>query len=426
MGKEKADLHFISLSDCLKSFHQKNVIILIDEYDVPLEQAYFSGFYEEMIFFIRSLFESALKTNNSLEFAVITGCLRISRESTPYESARRASDHACPKGIFTGLNNLKMISILNTEYAEYFGFTKSEVSRMLQNYQLDEKEQEVEYWYDGYLFGQTNVYNPWSVISYIDTAISDFSAFPRAYWSNTSSNSIVRELIDQADSTAKKEIENLIAGGSIEKSVHEEITYDDIHKTQENLWNFLFFTGYLKMNQTRMQNNTIYLTLSIPNEEVRYIYQNTIREWFEQKIKVMDLHSLYEAILSGNCRTFEDFVKTQLRQSISYFDSSESFYHGFMLGLLKPLENYEIKSNSECGEGRSDILLIPMDETRPAVILEFKTAKRFSDMDRSCLKALEQIETMHYDDDLIEEGYEIILKYGICFCKKSCKILLSK
>lgn len=397
------------LSDCLKSFHQKNVIILIDEYDVPLEQAYFSGFYEEMIFFIRSLFESALKTNNSLEFAVITGCLRISRES-----------------IFTGLNNLKMLSILNTEYAEYFGFTESEVSRMLQYYRLEEKEQEVEYWYDGYLFGQTNVYNPWSVISYIDTAISDSSAFPRAYWSNTSSNSIVRELIDQADSTAKKEIENLIAGGSIEKYVHEEITYDDIHKTQENLWNFLFFTGYLKMNQARMQNNTIYLTLSIPNEEVRYIYQNTIREWFEQKIKVMDLHFLYEAILSGNCQTFEDFVKTQLRQSISYFDSSESFYHGFMLGLLKPLENYEIKSNSECGEGRSDILLIPMDETQPAIILEFKTAKRFSDMNSGCLKALKQIEIRHYDDDLIEEGYEIILKYGICFCKKSCRILLSK
>lgn len=397
------------LSDCLKKYHNENVIILIDEYDVPLENSYFRNFYDDMISFIRSLFESALKTNDSLYFAVITGCLRITRES-----------------IFTGLNNLNIISVLSTDYAEYFGFTDQEVLDMLQYYQLEEKTEEVKLWYDGYRFGKTHVYNPWSVINYVKTAVSDFSAFPKAYWSNTSSNSIVRELIEKSDSAAKKDVENLIAGGSIEKPVHEEITYEDIYKTQDNLWNFLFFTGYLKMSSMRFQDNTAYVTLTIPNEEVRYIYRNTIREWFEQQVKIMDLHPLYDAILTGNCYILEEFLKNQLRKSISYFDSSESFYHGFMLGLMKPLQDYEIHSNFESGEGRSDLLLIPLDEKQPAVIMEFKHVKRFSEMDTGCSDALRQINDKHYDAELLEDGYETILKYGICFCKKSCRIKLGE
>ena len=410
------------LSDCLKKYHNENVIILIDEYDVPLENSYFCHFYDDMISFIRSLFESAFKTNDSLQFAVITGCLRISKESTPCETARRASDHAHPKGVFTGLNNLNIISVLSADYAEYFGFTGQEVCEMLCRYSLETKMEEVRHWYDGYRFGRTSVYNPWSVINYVKTAVSDFSAFPRAYWSNTSSNSIVRELIDKADSTVKKEIEDLIAGGSIEKPVHEDITYEDIHKTQDNLWNFLFFTGYLKLDDTHFQDNTIYLTLTIPNEEVRYIYQNTIREWFEQQIRILDLHPLYEAVLGRDCHTFETFLKSQLRRSISCFDSSESFYHGFMLGLMKPLQDYEIHSNFETGEGRSDLLLIPLDEIQPAIIMEFKQVKRFSEMDSACDRALLQIDAKHYSAELIEDGYETIIKYGICFCKKSCRV----
>ncbi|MDD7388344.1 MAG: AAA family ATPase [Lachnospiraceae bacterium] len=396
------------LSDCLKKYHKENVIILIDEYDVPLENSYFCHFYDDMISFIRSLFESAFKTNDCLRFAVITGCLRISKES-----------------VFTGLNNLNIVSVLSVDYAEYFGFTEQEVSDMLHWYHLDEKMEEVKLWYDGYRFGKTSVYNPWSVINYVKTAVSDFSAFPKAYWSNTSSNSIVRELIDKADYTARKEIENLIAGESIEKPVHENITYEDIYKTQDNLWNFLFFTGYLRLDHTRLQDSTVYLTLMIPNEEVRYIYQNTIREWFEQQIRILDLRPLYEAVLSRNCFALETFLKNQLRRSISCFDNSESFYHGFMLGLMKPLQDYEIHSNFETGEGRSDLLLIPLDEMQPAVIMEFKQVKRFSEMDSACGRALQQIEDKHYAAELIEDGYKTIIKYGICFCKKSCRVKIS-
>lgn len=410
------------LSDCLKKYHDEDVIILIDEYDVPLENAYFCNFYDDMVAFLRSLFESALKTSDSLEFAVITGCLRISKESTPCETTRRVSDHAHPKGVFTGLNNLKINSILTQSYAEYFGFTPSEADMILDTYHLSGAKEEIRDWYDGYLFGETEVYNPWSLLNYVEEAASGSEIFPKPYWSNTSSNSIIRELIEKADSTAKKEVEILISGGSIEKAVHKDITYEDIHTTQDNLWNFLFFTGYLKMTGKRLQEQTIYLTLTIPNAEVRYIYRNTILEWFEHQIAVMDLHSLYEAVLTGNCSELESFLKARLRESISCFDSSESFYHGFMLRLMKPLQNYEVRSNMESGEGRSDLILIPLDEQQPAVIMEFKQVRRFPEMEHGCSRALKQIHDRHYDSELIEDGYETIYKYGICFCKKSCKV----
>lgn len=232
------------LSFYLKKYHGKNAIILIDEYDVPLENAYFRGFYEQMIDFIRSLFESALKTNDALEFAIVTGCLRISKES-----------------IFTGLNNLKINSVLSNNYAEYFGFTGEEVEQMLDNYGLEEKLPEVKQWYDGYRFGETEVYNPWSIINYVDTAIFQSQPFPKPYWSNTSSNSIIRELVEGADSDTKEEIEMLIDGKTIEKPVHEDITYEDIHKSKDNLWNFLFFTGYLKNEGLRFEEDTIYLSI---------------------------------------------------------------------------------------------------------------------------------------------------------------------
>lgn len=320
------------LSKCLEQYHGKKTVILLDEYDVPLENAYFEGFYDRMISFIRSLFESALKTNDSLEFAVITGCLRISRES-----------------IFTGLNNLEIISILNRQFAECFGFTQAEVDQMLAYYGLEQKKQEVREWYDGYLFGSTEVYNPWSVINYIKTAVFDETAFPKPYWSNTSSNSIIRELIREADSRAKQEIEDLIAGGTIEKQIHEEITYGDIHQSQDNLWNFLFFTGYLKAVSQRFEVDTIYLTMKIPNAEIGYIYRNTIREWFEQRIKAEDFTPMYRAVLEGDEQTFERIVKGYLSESISYYDSEERFYHGFLLGLLSGLQNYDVLSNRESG-----------------------------------------------------------------------------
>lgn len=293
---------------------------------------------------------------------MITGCLRVSKES-----------------IFTGLNNLEIISILNENYARYFGFTQPEVEEMLYYYGISEKKEELKRWYDGYLFGNTEVYNSWSVVNYIKTAITNQIAFPKPYWSNTSSNSIIKELIETADSSVRKEIEELIAGKEIKKPVHEDITYADVKESQDNLWNFLFFTGYLKMTGQLLEGNTVYLKLAIPNEEVRYIYQNTIQEWFKKSVRSKDLSSL---------------------------------------------EDYEILSNRESGNGRPDILLKPYDEKKPAVILELKYAEKFTQMEEKCKEALNQIDEKGYADGLTNEGYEKILKYGICFCQKSCRVFI--
>lgn len=393
------------LSDCLKKYHKRNAIILIDEYDVPLESSYFTGFYEEMITFIRSLFESALKTNDSLEFAVITGCLRISRES-----------------IFTGLNNLKINSILNQNYAECFGFTQGEVEQMLTDYQLAGKTDEVKEWYNGYLFGETQVYNPWSVINYVDTAISNTVAFPKPYWSNTSSNSIIRELIEEADSEVKQEIEDLLAGGTIEKPIHEDITYENIHKTQDNLWNFLFFTGYLKKIKERFEEETIYLTLTVPNKEVAGIYRNTILEWFDKRLKATDLSNLHKAVLEGDCETFANEVSELLLETISFYDYAENYYHGFLCGLLKGCNHYTVASNRESGNGRPDILFKHLSVRGQAVIMELKVVKEFDRMEAGCDEALAQIEALNYGAVLHKEGYRNIRKYGICFYRKECLV----
>lgn len=397
------------LSRCLKIYHNQKVILLLDEYDVPLENAYINGFYDEMIAFIRSLFESALKTNENLEFAVITGCLRISRES-----------------IFTGLNNLEIISILNENYAEYFGFVQDEVTALLKNYALEEKANEITEWYDGYLFGNSEVYNPWSVLNYVKDNIYNKPYFPKPYWSNTSSNSIVRKLIEQADDETKNELEDLILGKTIEKPIHEDITYEDIYASQNNLWNFLFFTGYLKAVEQHFDSQTISLVMKIPNLEIRYIYNTNILEWFTKRTTQLDLSELYQAVLDGNPLLMEELLRAQLEESISCMDNAENFYHGFLLGLLKGLSGYKKLSNRESGEGRYDIVLKPYDERKPAVIIEIKRCRLFSQLDQKCEDALRQIEEKQYDAELIAEEYMNILKYGICFCKKSCRVKLEK
>lgn len=397
------------LSRCLKKYHKANAIILLDEYDVPLENAFFAGFYDEMITFIRSLFESALKTNDCLEFAVITGCLRISKES-----------------IFTGLNNLEINSILANNFSEYFGFTQSEVEAMLDYYEISNRREEVKRWYNGYLFGGTEIYNPWSAINYVKTAISSSTAFPKPYWSNTSSNSIVRQLIERSDDTVKGEIEILIAGGTIEKPIHEDITYEDIYKTQDNLWNFLFFTGYLKAVSQRLDVHTIYLTMEIPNEEVKYIYESTIREWFEQQIKCLDLSGLYQGIIKADSNGVQELLRTQLQRTISYYDSGEAFYHGFLLGLLYGIPGYHLYSNRESGNGRPDILLKPLDEEQPVIIIEIKRTDKLNEMSSGAEAALHQIVQRDYAAEPLDEGYPHILTYGICFCKKSCVVKYEK
>ena len=272
------------LSECLFKYHGKSAFILIDEYDVPLENAYFRGFYDEMIDFIRSLFESALKTNPYLEKSVITGCLRISKES-----------------IFTGLNNLKVDSVLRTEYGDSFGFTESEVEEMLAYYNLQEELPEVKRWYDGYLFNDIEIYNPWSIINYVYDRDHKITQFALPYWSNTSSNSIIREMVGEADQKAKADLETLINGGTIEKQVHEDITYGDIHQSQDNLWNFLFFTGYLKKMSERKDESgeSLYLSMAIPNTEIKTIYKNSISYWFEQRIKETDRSPLVRALETG-------------------------------------------------------------------------------------------------------------------------------
>ena len=398
-----------TLSKCLEKYHKQKVIILIDEYDVPLENAYFNGFYDDMVSFIRSLFESALKTNESLKFAIVTGCLRISRES-----------------IFTGLNNLKVVSVLDESYAGYFGFTQNEVDGFLEDYDIAQRRDELKNWYDGYLFGNTEVYNPWSVINYIYDVFHKNTEFPKPYWSNTSSNSIVRELIENADDNTKKELEELIGGRTIEKPVHEDITYADIYKSQDNLWNFLFFTGYLKTVEKKFIGRQIYLLMTIPNEEIIYIYENNIQEWFNNRIKTADFSGLYKAIISGDTRAFEDYLREHLHGSISFMDSAENFYHGFLLGILTGLQGYEKLSNRESGEGRYDIVLKPYDERQPAIILELKRVQKFTEMEGMCQEALQQIEDKHYDAGLIDEGYMVIKKYGICFCKKSCTVMIKE
>ncbi len=394
------------LSECLQKYHNKNVIILIDEYDVPLENSFFRGFYGEMIDFLRSLFESALKTNDYLEFAVLTGCLRISKES-----------------IFTGLNNLEIISILNKYYDEYFGFKPEEAKKILEDYNLEDKESTVKQWYDGYIFGDAEVYNPWSVIKYVKDLYIDRNEFPRSYWANTSSNSIVKSLIERADDDTKSEIEELIAGKIIEKPIHEDITYGDIDSSMDNLWNFLFFTGYLKKAWIKMnENNEIVAGLTIPNEEIRLIYKNTILNWFESGVKSRDLTKMYDAIVTGDAVTFENELVDLLTESISFYDAYENFYHGFLLGSLVNMKRYIIKSNREAGKGRSDIVIRYPNSRGAAVILELKVAKNIRQLEEKCDEALNQIEDKHYDKPLLEEGYKNIIKYGITFYKKDCMI----
>ena len=393
------------LSECLRISEGERTVILIDEYDVPLENAYFAGFYEKMTGIIRSLFESALKTNDNLAFAVVTGCLRISRES-----------------IFTGLNNLEINSITTALYGENFGFTQPEVEALLSFYGLEENLDTVQQWYDGYKFGNAEVYNPWSVISYVKSCCGDRQALPRPYWSNTSSNSIVRSLVERADLSVKQEIEALIEGKTITKPIHEDITYEDIDSTQENLWNFLFFTGYLKKISEYQEGENIYIEMAIPNREVRYIYKTTVLRWFEEKTDKKELTPLYESILEGDTDRMSRILSENLMETISFYDYQESYYHGFLAGMLKNIGSYIVLSNRESGNGRPDILLKYPSVRGKAVILEIKVADTFSGLEEKCDEALRQIEEQEYEESLRQEGYQDILKYGVAFYRKECMV----
>ena len=395
-----------TLSVCLKKYHNENVIILLDEYDVPLENAYYSGFYDEMVGFIRSLFESVLKTNDALQFGVVTGCLRISKES-----------------IFTGLNHLQINSVMDDTFSEGFGFTEKETEQMLIDYGLTDNIPEVKEWYDGYLFGEKEIYNPWSVINYVKSIVLDKRKYARPFWANTSSNQIIKDMIWHADEEMKQELDILINGGTIEKQIHEDITYDDIHESEDNLWNFLFFTGYMKkVSERRDEQNEekIYLTMKIPNIEIRSIYTNQISSWFDKQVKETEKGELYKAVLDGDTDAIAGYVTKLLKKSISVFDNDEAFYHGFFLSLLYGTPDYQPRSNREEGDGRPDIVLYPENPTDPAIIFEIKTRKKFNEMEAGLREAYDQIRDKKYEEGVLEDGYMGVKSYGICFCKKSC------
>ena len=398
------------LTKILYKYHNKQVIVIIDEYDVPLEHAYNGGFYEEMMGFVRSLLQTALKTNNNLKFGILSGCLRISRES-----------------IFTGLNNLSIISILNDNYSEHFGFTEDQVIDMLEYYGISNKFDLLKEWYNGYEFGCTNIYNPWSVVQIVRDLIQNNNAYPISYWGNTSSNSIVRDLILKANATTKEEIERLLDGKTIVKQIHEDITYMEIEKSINNLWNFLLFTGYLTKSHTEnYDNGDRFLTLKIPNKEVAYIYRNKIINWFNESISKRNWEGFYEALLEKNTSFIQNTLNDILIDSISYEDYHENYYHGFMIGLLSSIDsqNYIVESNRETGKGRGDIIVRHVSPTGKAVIFEIKYTDKMSAMEARADSALTQIEEKGYDRSLLRAGFakDNIIKYGVCFYKKTCFI----
>lgn len=397
------------LSDRLCEVHGKKVIVLIDEYDVPLENAYFNGFYDEMINLIRSVFESVLKTNDSLEFAVLTGCLRISKES-----------------IFTGLNNLKVYTVLDNRFSQYFGFTEDEVKSLLSYYSLDTSFDELKKWYDGYRFGKTEIYNPWSVLQYVDNLRSGNDLAFAPYWINTSSNSIIHELITQSDRRIRDDIEKLITGKSIEKPLYDDITYVNMNVKSEYIWSFLLHTGYLKSKRCFMKGIQNYCEAVIPNMEIISSYENTFRQWFDESIRSADKSKLLGAVLDGDAENFQLEVNRWLLRSISYHDGYENFYHGFLVGLLEYNDDFLVESNRESGTGRSDIIIKNVLMNDKAVIIEIKTVRDDETPEEQCDAALNQIEEKQYEENLRNEGFSHIIKYGVAFNGKKCMVKLGK
>lgn len=400
------------LSQLLYKHYGKKAVILIDEYDVPLDKAYQNGYYHEMVSLIRGLFGQALKTNDYLQFAILTGCLRISKES-----------------IFTGLNNFKVLSIMDTRFDEQFGFTDSEVEELLAAYNLDSHFTEIKEWYDGYHFGNANVYCPWDVINYVDLLRFEPTAKPQDFWSNSSGNALVRRFIDKADVQTKDEIERLIAGEYIEKEIFQELTYDEIDKSIANLWSVLFTTGYLTKQGVTDDGK---VRLSIPNREIKNLFIKKIREWFSDTTANdgKTLEQFCNAFVEKDTEKIEQLFGDYLWNTISIRDTAvakdkkENFYHGILLGLLGYKSSWLIKSNTESGTGYSDIL-VEVPNNRTGIVIELKYAEN-GDMDAACDEALNQIEEKSYVDKLKQDGMRNFIKYGIACFKKDCKVVVSE
>lgn len=393
-------------------YHQK-VIILIDESDVPLDKAFQHGYYREMVALLPGLFGQALKTNDYLQFAVLTGCLRVSKES-----------------IFTGLNNFKVFSVDNIRYDEEFGFTDDEVQKILASYSLQEHFSEVKDWYNGYHFGNADIYCPWDVINYLDDLVADSNVSPRAYWINSSGNDLVKRFVDKADQTTKNEIEQLIAGEIVEKRIRLDLTYDEIDNSIDNVWSVLFTTGYL--TQVGRPESGVF-KLIIPNREVREVFVYQIRQWFDQSVaKDADMvNELYHGLTCGKAEELQKQLTQILGQTISILDTrardedKENFCHGMLLGLLRNYRNWSVKSNVESGDGFADVIIKPEDPDA-GIIIELKYARTFKELDQACERAVTQIRDRRYDEALREDGRNNILAYGIAFCKKRCKVVVEK
>lgn len=401
-----------TLSELLyKHFNQKTVI-LIDEYDVPLDKAFQHGYYREMVALIRAMFGRALKTNEALAFAVLTGCLRVSKES-----------------IFTGLNNFKILSITDSRFDEQFGFTDEEVQKILTDYHLEARFSETKEWYDGYRFGNVDVYCPWDVINHIDRIKDDPNARPEAYWINTSGNDLVKRFVDKANRTTRNEIEQLIAGNAIEKMLRLDLTYDEIDNSIENLWSVLFTTGYL--TQTGMTEDGAY-RLVIPNREIREVFKLQIQEWFKKSIfsNTKQLTAFWKAFEEGNTDGVEMYLNRIMSNSISVFDiktgeeKKEISYHNLLVGILTGNADWLVKSNIEAGEGFADII-VETEDPNAGIVVELKYTKDYDEMEQACRAALDQINDRRYQEYLLNDGRKDITLYGIAFCKKRCKAMVS-
>ncbi|WP_289811404.1 AAA family ATPase [Thomasclavelia cocleata] len=400
------------ISQCLMKHYGKKAIILIDEYDVPLQSAFMHDYYDEMTMFLGNIFSSALKTNTSLERGVLSGCLQIAKES-----------------IFTGLNNFTVRSITSQYGGEYFGFTQNEINETLNYYNLSDKKEEIKEWYDGYLFGEREIYNPWSSMNYILELLGNIEYPAISFWANTSGNDIVRQYIENSTQTMKKEFELLINGKSIIKKIVPELTYREMRfETKEDMnddiYSFLLYTGYLKIQDKVYDENGKQITdtykLVIPNKEVKTIYDNIFMKWFDEYQRVKR-NTFINELINGNVINAIDYLSDVLENSISYYDNYESFYHGFMIGFLKA-DGYEVKSNRESGKGRFDIELIPARKTKTCIIIECKHSFHEDDLIEDSQKGAKQIETNDYLKSFERKGYRQVLGYGISFYKKQCYI----
>jgi len=407
------------LSQLLYKHYGQKAVILIDEYDVPLDKAFQNGYYKEMVSIIRGLFGQALKTNEFLQFAVLTGCLRVSKES-----------------IFTGLNNFEINSIVDIDHDEQFGFTDDEVMKLLLDYDRSERYPDVKEWYDGYHFGNADIYCPWDVINFAKKLVSDPSARPSAFWINSSGNDMVKRFVDKADQTTRDEIEKLVAGGFVEKQLRLDLTYDEIDNTIDNLWSVLFTTGYLtKIGEVKVPDSESYAyKLVIPNKEVREVFILQIQEWFKAVVANDDdtMKLLSRAILDKDEKQIARQLNIVMSRMISILDTKapdamkENFYHGLLLGLLRGSNpDWLIKSNRESGDGFSDILIEPEDPDA-GIVIEVKYAKEMKELDAACEAAMAQIQNKRYDEALRDEGRCDILAYGIAFCRKRCRVVGEK